>query len=42
MSRHANRIHFPNRTMHIIVWMHEVFLERCVGVYVPRLGGWAW
>lgn len=38
--RHKNLVHF-SRIVHVRVWMHELYLERCYGVYVPRLGGWA-
>lgn len=39
--KHRNKIHFRTERIHIMLWAHRIYVNECIGTYVPRLGGWA-
>lgn len=41
MTRHKNQIHFKHERLHVLLWMHRIYMNECYGRYVPRVGGWA-
>lgn len=40
-SRNRNRIHLEAEVFEVRVWAWRIYERELVGVYVPRLGGWA-